>query len=113
MLKMRIFLKHTTKIASASGALPPNSRLPLTAGGSAPKPPRGYSPLILQLCRVCFYRLMRFITLEKEQNNSGTCSTFTSSALLRLFFTLNSAVFMTGGAKTYLAPGRRIPYLRH
>jgi len=34
---------------SASGALPPNLCLPTAAGDSAPRPPRCYSPLLLQL----------------------------------------------------------------
>jgi len=50
---------------------------------------------------------MRFVTLNKEQNNSGTCFTFTSSALLHLFFTSNSTVFMKGGARIFLAQGER------
>jgi len=37
---MRIFWIKIVKITSASGAPPPNPRLPPEAGGSAPRPSR-------------------------------------------------------------------------
>jgi len=46
---MRIFWEKTEKVVSAS-----NPRLPPAAGGGAPRPPRCYSRLLLQLCRVRF-----------------------------------------------------------
>jgi len=46
--------KKTVKIVSGSGTPPTNPRLPPAAEGSAPKPPRCYSRLFLQLCRVHF-----------------------------------------------------------
>jgi len=54
MLNNAYFLGKTVKDVSASGAPSPNSRLPPAAGGSAPRPPRCYSRLLLQLYRVCF-----------------------------------------------------------
>jgi len=48
---------------------------------------------------------MRFIFLKKEQNNYSKCSVFTSFALLGLFFTSNSVVFVDRGSKI-------IPYSR-
>jgi len=51
---MRIIEKKTVKFVLASGAPPPNPRLPPAAEGSAPRPPRCYSRLLLQLCRVYF-----------------------------------------------------------
>jgi len=36
-----------------------------------------------------------------------------SSALLHQFFTSYSVVFIGGGARKFLAPGRRVPLLRH
>jgi len=50
---MRIFWEKTVKIVSASGAPPPNLRLPPATGSSTPRPPRCYFRLLLQLCRVC------------------------------------------------------------
>jgi len=54
-LKMRIFMEKSEQVASASGAPPPNPRLPPAAVVSAPRPLRCFSrQLLLQLCRVCF-----------------------------------------------------------
>jgi len=52
---------------------------------------------------------MRFIPLKNEPNTYIVCSTLASSALLHLFFTSNTEVFVDGGAKIFLAPGRRAP----
>jgi len=46
---MRIFLNKNAKITSAS-----EPRLPPTAEGSAPRPPRYHSFILLQVCRVHF-----------------------------------------------------------
>jgi len=54
MLKNAYFEEKTVKISSASGGLPPNSRLLPAVGGSAPRPQRCYSRLPLQLCTVRF-----------------------------------------------------------
>jgi len=56
MLKNAYFLKKkkTVKFVSASGALLSNSLFPSAAGGSAPRPLRCYSRLLLQLCWVRF-----------------------------------------------------------
>jgi len=54
MLKNAYFLVKHCKIVSVSGASPPNPRLPSAARGSAHIPPRCYSRLLLQLCRVRF-----------------------------------------------------------
>jgi len=55
MLKKAYFFeKKNTKTVSASGATSTNPRLPPAAGGSAPRPPRCYSRLLLQLCWVHF-----------------------------------------------------------
>jgi len=43
---------------------------------------------------------MCFISIEKEQN-SYKCYTFTSSALLHLFFTSNSVGFVSGRARLF------------
>jgi len=40
--------------------------------------------------------MRRFILLKKVQNNACQCSAFAFSALLYLFFTSNSAVFVDG-----------------
>jgi len=54
MLKNAYFLEKMQTIASASGIPTPNSRWPPAAGGSASRPPRCYSRLLLQLCLVHF-----------------------------------------------------------
>jgi len=53
MLKNAYYWEKTVKFVSATGDPPPNRRLPPAAGGSSPRPPRCYSCLLLQLCRVC------------------------------------------------------------
>jgi len=52
-----------------------------------------------------------FIPLKNEPNYYRICSNLASSVLLHLFFILNSEVFVDGGggAKMFLAPGRRVP----
>jgi len=51
---------------------------------------------------------MRLMTFKKE-NNYSKCSIFAPSALLHLFYALNSVNFVDGGARIFLAPGRRVP----
>jgi len=51
---MRIFWNKNVKITAASGAPPPNLRLPSATEGSAPRPSRYYSCLLLQICPVHF-----------------------------------------------------------
>jgi len=55
MLKYAYFLEKFAKFVSALGDPPTNSRWPPAAGGSAPKPLRCYSRLLLQLCRDRIY----------------------------------------------------------
>jgi len=47
---------------------------------------------------------MRFITLLKDQNNYSIRSAFASSALMHLFFTSNSVVFVDGESKNVSCP---------
>jgi len=47
---------------------------------------------------------MRFITFKKEQNYYSKCFVFASSALLHLFFTSNSVVFIDRGRKNISCP---------
>jgi len=50
-----------------------------------------------------------FYYLEKvTEVKHSKCSTFAYSAILRLFFNLNSAVFVGKGAKIFF-PGRMVP----
>jgi len=44
----------------------------------------------------------------KRTNNYSKCSIFASSSLLHLFFTSNSVVLLTGGARIFFAPERRV-----
>jgi len=57
MLKMHIFWKKTLKFVSASGAEPPNPRLPPAAGSSAPIP-RVVTP-------ACYYNSVNFVSSAK------------------------------------------------
>jgi len=50
---MRIVWKKLQKSLSVGGSAP-NPRLPMAPGGSAPRPPRCYSYLLLQPCRIRF-----------------------------------------------------------
>jgi len=75
--------KKTVKISTASGALPPEPLF--TSHGCG------------------------FFALKEEKNNYNKCSAFASFAILHLFFTLNSVVFVDVGARIFLAPGRRVP----
>jgi len=96
---MRIFLEKNC-----------NNRL--IVGGSAPEPLFSSSDLglrprtsalslprtkLLQLYRVRFQRLMRFIILKKEQNNC--CKCFASSTILHLFLPSNFVFFVDKGRK--------------
>jgi len=54
MLKNAYFLEKNVKISLSVGGGAPNPRLPSAAGNFAPRPPRCYSRLLLQLCRVYF-----------------------------------------------------------
>jgi len=49
---------------------------------------------------------MRLITLKKEQNNFSKCSALLLPHFCTYFFTLNSAVFVNGGAQEYFLPQR-------
>jgi len=52
---------------------------------------------------------MHFITLKKEQNNYSKCPAFASCALLHLFFTSISVVFVDRGARIFLPKGAGYP----
>jgi len=65
MLKNAYFYEKTVKIVSASGAPPPNPRLPLAAGGFALRPPPCYSRLLLQLCQKFVFVLNAFYSAQK------------------------------------------------
>jgi len=54
MFKNAYFLEKAVKNRLSVGALPPITRLPLVAGGSALRLPRCYFRLLLQFCRVHF-----------------------------------------------------------
>jgi len=109
-LKMRILGEITVKFFSASGLRPSNPCLPSTAGGSAPRPPRCYSRLLLQtlyssiLTHHAFY-----CSLKEEIITIVNVLLLLLSHFLHLFFTLNSVVCVEGGARIFLAPGRRVP----
>jgi len=66
---MRIFWEKTVKIVLASGAEPLNPRLPLAAGGSAPRPPL--------ITPVYYYNFVEFVSsakciLFRSKNNQVT-----------------------------------------
>jgi len=103
-LKMRIIMEKSVKIVSASGAPPLNSCWPPVAVGSAPRPPRCYSLLLLPVVEFVYSTQMRFIAYEKEKNICSKCSTVASFALLHLSFTSNSVVCVDGGRKNVSCP---------
>jgi len=51
---------------------------------------------------------MRFIVLKEENTNRVSVLLLLLSHLLHLFFTLNSVVFVDGGARIFIAPGRKV-----
>jgi len=90
---MRIFLKNTIKIASTWGveAPPPDLRVVTPTNYY-------YFDVFNSKC----------VSLPSKDNKitpvHHTCSAFTCSALLHLFFSSNSAVFMTRGRKNISCP---------
>jgi len=105
MLKNAIFMEKSVKIASASGALHPNPRLPPAAGGSAP------SPRVVTPASYC-YNFVESVSStkcvcnlqKKKKNNYIKCSAFASFALLHLLFTSNSVVCVDGERKNVSCP---------
>jgi len=107
---MRIFFEKNCKIASASGAQPPNPRL-LPAALCSASDTRVVTPAY-------YYNFTEFvssakcilrITFKEEKNSCKKWSAFAFSAFLHLFFTLNSLDFVDEGARIFLASGRRVP----
>jgi len=96
MLKNMYFLRNT-KIAAASGGQ--TSALLLSPAVSILSGP------FLALNAFCYYR--------KSTKQLQYTFPFASSALLHLFSTLDSVVFVGGGARVFLALGRKVPLLRH
>jgi len=47
--------------------------------------------------------------VETQQQQTGKCSAFDSSALLHIFFISNSAISVGGGVKIFFAPERKVP----
>jgi len=106
---MRIFWKETVTNRLRVGG---SAFEPLFASGGwglRPKPLRCYSHPTITTLSSSFLALNAFYYPEKEQNNNSKCSVFDSSAHLHLFSTLNSVVLLTGGARIFLAPERRVP----
>jgi len=50
-----------------------------------------------------------FLALKIQQQQSGKCSAFASSALLHLFFILNSAISVGVGAKIFFPRAQVTP----
>jgi len=78
----------------------------LSVGGSASE--------LRVVTPIYYYDFVEFVSSVKcvslpEKNDSSACSAFSSYALLLLFFTSNSADFMTGRERIFLAPGRKVP----
>jgi len=101
-----------------------NCKNHLSIGGSAPEPSfasggwglRPQTPALLLLPTITtlsslFLVLNAFYSAQKKQvTTANVLSAFASSALLHLFFNSNSVTFVEeeGGAKIFLAPGRRV-----
>jgi len=98
MLKNAFFGEKTRKFFSASwaGVPPPDPRIVTSA---------------------YYYNFVEFVSstkcillrLKKETNNYSKYSAFAFFALLHLFFNSNSVSFIEGGARIFLALGRKVP----
>jgi len=101
--KNAYFLEKSYKLSVASGSTP---EPPLASGscGFRPRSPHCYSRLAgIDLSSV-YLALNVFYYFEHSK-----CAAFASSAVLRLFFTSNSTVFVGGGVKIIFALWRRYP----
>jgi len=103
-LKMRIFLKKAVKSPQRQEICPKTPRWP----PALEIPPQDFRvvtlPFWYKFVEVRSSVLNLFHYLEKETVNSKS-NAFASSALLRLFFTSNSAVFVGESAKIVLSSG--------
>jgi len=52
---------------------------------------------------------MHFIAPQRRNNNYNKCSAFASFALFAPIFRFKLCSFCWGGARIFLAPGRRVP----
>jgi len=98
---MHIFLKNAKNSPQRRGSAP---RTPVCLRRLGASPPALLLPLNVTTLSSEFVALKRVLLLSKRTrcNNS-------KFMLLRLFFTLNSAVFVDGVAKIVLPPGAGYP----
>jgi len=97
------------KIAAASGDPPLNTHWPRRVGNPLPKP-RVIIPAYRCNFFDCITSVIRILLLRKiTKVTKSECSASVSVALLRLFFTSNSAVFVHGGATIFLSPAAKYP----
>jgi len=105
--KMRIFEKKSWKIAAASGDPPLNPvnlrRLELRSQTSTLL----LSPTVV-VCVKCVSSIEHTLLRKITEGTHSKCFCFGFSALSCLFFTSNSAVFVGGCAKMFLAPQRLV-----
>jgi len=104
MLKNAHFLEKSCKNRFSIGGSAPEPTLPPAAGGSAPRPPRYYSSLLLQLFAIRFLAINVFYYNKKEQKNCSRGSAFASSEVFPPIFHFS---LLTGDARMFLAPGRK------
>jgi len=97
MLKNAYFYEKSVKIASTLGAPPPNPRLP-------PRPQVVTPAYCYNFVEYFSSAKCGLLSLEKEKNNYSKCSAFAFFALLHLFFTSNSVVFVDGERKNVSCP---------
>jgi len=105
MLKNAYFERKNVKFFSASGAPSPNSRYPPAAGGSAPRLPALLLPPAITTLSSCFLMHNAFY----YTHNYSNVPLLILSHFLHLFFYFKLCSFCWGGARIFLAPGRRVP----
>jgi len=99
--------KKAVKIASRSGNAP-RYRLPSAAGGSAPRLPRWYSHLLLELCPAV--SIAKCVLYHQTITTVNFLLLFLPHFLHLIFFS-NSVVFVDGGGgrKCFLSQGSEYP----
>jgi len=101
MLKNAYFLEKDVKNRFSIGGLAPKPPLASGGRGLRPQTPTLLLPPTITTLSSSFLALNAVYYLQKRTN-------FAYSKFLQPFFTSNYVVFVAGGAKIFLAPGRRV-----
>jgi len=98
MLKNAYFYEKKGKNRLSVGGMRPQTPVDLRRlGGSALRPPHWLLPPNVTTLSSSFLALNAFYYIQKRKNNYSTSSAFVSFAILHLFFTSYSVVFVDGG----------------